>query len=64
MSSGGKKIKGTRYNVKMMSKILVIEGKKITVFKIPRKLIEASFTAQEQVVFHRTAKGIYYVYNN
>jgi len=64
MGSGGKKIKGTHYNVKMMGKIQVIEGKKITVFKIPRKLIEASFTAQEQVVFHRTAKGIYYVYNN
>ena len=64
MGSGGKKIKGTHYNVKMMGKILVIEGKKITVFKIPRKLIEDSFTAQEQAVFYRTAKGVYYVYIN
>lgn len=64
MGSGGKKIKGTHYNVKMMGKIQVIEGKKITVFKIPRKLIEGSFTAQEQAVFYTTAKGIFYVYIN
>lgn len=64
MGSGGKKIKGTHYNVKMMGKILVIEGKKINVFKIPRKLIEDSFTAQEQAVFYTTAKGVYYVYIN
>jgi len=64
MGSGGKKINGTHYNVKMVGKIQVIEGKKITVFKIPRKLIEASFTAQEQAVFYITAKGVYYVYIN
>ena len=64
MGSGGKKIKGTHYNVKMMGKIQVIEGKKITVFKIPRKLLEGSFTAQEQAIFYTTAKGIYYVYIN
>jgi hypothetical protein len=64
MGSGGKKIKGTHYNVKMMGKIQVIEGKKITVFKIPRKLIEDSFTAQEQAIFYITAKGVYYVYIN
>jgi hypothetical protein len=64
MGSGGKKIKGTHYNVKMMGKIQVIEGEKITVFKIPKKLIEDSFTAQEQAVFYTTAKGVYYVYIN
>jgi tetratricopeptide (TPR) repeat protein len=64
MGSGGKKIKGTHYNVKMIGKIRVIEGKKITVFKIPKKLVEDSFTAQEQAVFYTTAKGVYYVYIN
>ena len=64
MGSGGKKIKGTHYNVKMMGKIQVIEGEKITVFKIPIKLMEALFTAEEKDVFYRTAKGIYYVYQN
>ena len=64
MGSGGKKIKGTHYNVKMIGKIRVIEGKKITVFKIPKKLVEDSFTAQEQAVFYTTAKGVYYGYIN
>ena len=64
MSSRGKKIKGTHYKVKMIREIQVIEDKKVTVFKIPIKLMEALFTAEEKDVFYRTAKGIYYVYKN
>ena len=45
-----------------MNDIQLIEDKKLTVFKIPKKRIEALFTTQEQAVFHTTPKGIYYVY--
>lgn len=62
MGSRGKKIKGTRFDLKNMNDIQLIEDKKLTVFKIPKKRIDALFTTQEQAVFHTTAKGIYYVY--
>lgn len=62
MGSRGKKIKGTRYELKNMGDIQLIEDKKLIVFKIPTKSIEASFTKLEQTVFHTTAKGAYYVY--
>jgi len=58
----GKRIKGTRFDVKNMGDIQLIEDKKLTVFKIPIKRIEDLFTEKEQVVFHKTKKGIYYVY--
>jgi hypothetical protein len=62
MGSRGKKLKDTRFSLKNMNDIQLIEDKKLTVFKIPKKRIDALFTAQEQAVFHTTAKGIYYVY--
>ena len=62
MGSRGKKLKDTRFSLKNMNDIQLIEDKKLTVFKIPKKRIEALFTAQEQAVFHTTPKGIYYVY--
>jgi len=62
MGSRGKKLKDTRFSLKNMNDIQFIEDKKITVFKIPKKRIDALFTTQEQAVFHTTAKGIYYVY--
>ena len=62
MLTRGKRIKGTRFDVKNMGDIQLIEDKKLTVFKIPIKRIEDLFTEKEQVVFHKTKKGIYYVY--
>ena len=62
MGSRGKKLKDTRFSLKNINDIQLIEDKKLTVFKIPKKRIDALFTAQEQAVFHTTAKGIYYVY--
>ena len=62
MGSRGKKLKDTRFSLKNMNDIQLIEDKKLTVFKIPKKRIEALFTTQEQAVFHTTPKGIYYVY--
>ena len=62
MGPRGKRIKGTRFDVKNMGDIQLIEDKKLTVFKIPIKRIEDLFTEKEQVVFHKTKKGIYYVY--
>ena len=62
MGSRGKKLKDTRFSLKNMNDIQLIEDKKLTVFKIPKKRIDALFTTQEQAVFHTTAKGIYYVY--
>ena len=62
MGSRGKKLKDTRFSLKNMNDIQLIEDKKLTVFKIPKKRIDALFTTQEQALFHTTAKGIYYVY--
>ena len=62
MGPRGKRIKGTRFDVKNMGDIQLIEDKKLTVFKIPIKRIEDLFTEKEQAVFHKTKKGIYYVY--
>ena len=62
MGSRGKKLNDTRFNLKNINDIQLIEDKKLTVFKIPKKRIDALFTAQEQAVFQTTAKGIYYVY--
>ena len=62
MSSRGKKIKDTRFNLKNMDDIQIIEYKKLIVLKIPKKRIDALFTTEEQSVFHTTARGIYYLY--
>ena len=62
MSSIGKKIKDTRFNLKNMDDIQIIEYKKLIVLKIPKKRIDALFTTEEQAVFHTTARGIYYLY--